>query len=298
MATIPDKEPYIQALNEDWYRPHVSNISMLRLDEVHPVVSGNKWYKLKENIAHVRGTGQAGILTFGGAYSNHLIATAAACKYYNIPAVGIVRGTYAQEVLTPTLQACVHYGMRLVFVTREEYARKTASDYINDLRTAYPDYFIVPEGGANEWGRRGAEAIAQYIPPEFTHVAVSVGTGTTFAGLRNALPEVQTVYGYVPMKNGTYLSEELRPLVPDKHWQLFDDWHFGGFGKHNPELLGFMNDFHALHHVPLDMVYTAKMMYGIREQLQAGIFPKEARILCVHTGGLQGNESVKALLEY
>lgn len=298
MATIPDKEPYIQALNEDRYRPFVRNISMLRLDEVHPVVSGNKWYKLKENIEHVRTAGKGGLLTFGGAYSNHLVAAAAACHYHNIPAVGIVRGTYAQETLTPTLRACMDYAMRLVFVSREDYARKNEPDYLAGLQKAYPDYFIVPEGGANAQGRIGVEEIAKYIPSDFTHVAVSVGTGTTFAGLRNALPEMQTVYGYVPMKNGTYLEPELKALVNKDAWQLFDAWHFGGFGKHRPELVRFMNEFYAQNHIPLDMVYTGKMMYAIYEQLRAGVFPPEAGILCIHTGGLQGNESIKALLQY
>jgi 1-aminocyclopropane-1-carboxylate deaminase len=294
MATIPELEPFIQQLDESWFRLYVRNVSMLRLDVIHPVVSGNKWYKLKQNIQHALDNGYKTIITFGGPFSNHLIATAAATQAFGIKAIGIVRGQYAQSELTPTLSDCVQLGIELQFVSREEYAKKEDTVWLQQLYSKYDKPFIIPEGGANELGRLGAEDIAQYIPKQFTHVCVSVGTGTTLIGIRNALPTTQQVWGYAPMRNGSYLSDEIaQHLTSQKNvaWQLFSDWHFGGFGKWNDELLTFMDSFNKTNHITLDKVYTAKMMYGIQQQLQQNIFPGDAEILCIHTGGLQGNRT-------
>ncbi len=298
MDTIPKQIPYIQSLDPDWYQPHVGNVSMLRLDVIHSVVSGNKWYKLKHNLAHALDEGYKSILTFGGGYSNHLVAAAAAAQAFGINSIGIVRGVH--DNLTPTLKDCLHYGMQLVFLTKEEYAKKTDDAWLSELLQQYGNVFIVPEGGANEWGKTGVGEIAKYIPSEFTHVCVAVGTGTTFSGLRNALPDEQQLYGYVPMKGGRYLKEEISSYLTtrEKNWQLFDDWHFGGFGKWNTELIESMNSFYRMNNIPLDIVYTGKMMNGISKQLQQGMFPKDARVLCIHTGGLQGNSSVQPQLQY
>ncbi len=299
MVTIP--EPLIQSLHKDWYTPHVQAIDMLRLDAVHPVVSGNKWYKLKYNLQYAQLNGYISILTFGGAYSNHLVATAAAAQLSGIKAIGIVRGNYATDNLTPTLQQCMNHGMQLHFVSREEYDKKEDKTYLQDLAMQFNNPFIIPEGGNNEWGRKGTEEIASYIPSHYTHICISVGTGTTLAGTRAALPLQQQVLGYVPMKNGIYLKQEIdKHLEPEQRaaYQLFDNWHCGGFGKTNDELLSFMNSFYKINHIPLDIVYTGKMMLGIQQQLQQGYFASGDRILCIHTGGLQGNTSVKDRLVY
>lgn len=290
-------EPYIQNLHAAWYQSYVQQIDILRLDVLHPVVSGNKWYKLKRNIIFAKEHSFKSILTFDGGYSNHLVATAAAAQYHGLRAIGIVRGQYSQ--VTPTLQVCQQYGMQLAFVPQHEYKLKTDEVWLNELLKKYENPFLIPEGGANEQGREGAAEIARYIHRDYTHVCLSAGTGTTFIGLRNALPEEQYMIGYVPMRGGTYLKSEIAPFVSGKNnWQLFDDFHFGGFGKYTDELINFMNKFYEQHHIPLDVVYTAKMMYGIEHQLARGIFPASAKILCVHTGGLQGNASVSHRLVY
>lgn len=295
MDIIP--EPRIQPLQRNWYLPYVEEVAMLRLDEVHPVVSGNKWYKLKHNIQHAIKENRNTILTFGGGYSNHLVATAAAAKAFGLDSIGLVRGVYAQ--LTPTLVACKEYGMQLEFISQEEYDRKDDEVWLQQLTSSYGKVFIIPEGGANEWGREGATEIARYIPSTYSHVCVPVGTGTTLEGIRTALPSNIEVFGYVPMKGGNYLTEEISKHVPPKdNWVLFDEWHFGGFGKRTEGLIAFMNEFYTINHIPLDMVYTAKMMYGVQSQMKAGVFPPDARILCVHTGGLQGNASISGMLIY
>lgn len=301
MVTIPERQPVIQPLNKDWCGPYAEAVDMLRLDMIHPVVSGNKWYKLKHNIQYASDNAYTSILTFGGAYSNHLIAAAAAAYTCGVKSIGIIRGDYAQHNLTQTLKDCVAYGMQLSFVSREDYNKKQDVDFLEYLSRKFDNPFIIPEGGANEWGREGSKEIASFIPHHYTHICLSVGTGTTLAGVRVALHAEQECIGYVPMKNGGYLKDEIdKYLEPELRtkYTLFDKWHCGGFGKWNQELISFMNSFYKINHTPLDIVYTAKMMLGLREQLQSGFFSNDVRILCIHTGGLQGNVSVKDELVY
>ncbi len=301
MATIPECEPFVQPLNLDWYQGCVEAISMLRLDVIHPVVSGNKWYKLQYYLQEAQQNQAIGILTFGGAYSNHLVAAAAAAKTFGLNAIGIVRGLHAADSLTPTLKDCVSFGMQLVFVTKEEYDRKYDADYQATLNEKYKGYYIIDEGGAGAFGVKGSETIASYIPDGYTHICLSSGTGTTLCGTRRVLKDGVNVLGYVPMKGGRYISKDIDSYLPAhllSSYTLFDNWHFGGFGKQNDELVDFMNAFYATNNIPLDMVYTGKMMFGIQQQLAAGYFPKNARLLCIHTGGLQGNSTIKDKLIY
>lgn len=299
MDTMDEQRVQIQSLNKDWYKGRVAAVDMLRLDLLHDVVSGNKWYKLRLNIQYALDHGYNAILTFGGGYSNHLVATAFAAKLFGLKSIGVVRGKYHK--LTPSLQECVDYGMELEFVTQEDYKNKQQPEWARQLVANFDEVFIIPEGGANELGRKGAGLIARFIDDSYTHVAVSVGTGTTFIGLRNELPGRQYLLGFVPMKQGSYLADDIRQhLEPDqdRNWQLFDEWHFGGFGKWNKELLQFMNEFYHINHIPLDVVYESKMMYGIGQMIERGEFAPEARILCIHGGGLQGNSSVKDFLDF
>lgn len=263
-------------------------VQMLRLDAINPIISGNKWYKLKYNIQEALQQEAKGILTFGGAFSNHLIATAAAAYYAGLASVGIVRGIYSPEQLNPVLQQCIEYGMQLHFVSREEYDQKNESAF----QQLYPQHFIIPEGGANDAGRKGAGEIATFIPADVSHVLLSVGSATTFIGLRNALPPDQQLLGFAPMKGGVYLKETIEQyLLPHQNtnWQLTDDFHFGGFGKITPGIIDFMNDFQEQYGFELDRVYTAKMMMGLQQKLEDGFFAKRSRILCIHSGGLTGN---------
>ena len=299
MGIIDERHVVIQPVNADWYGHKVAALDMLRLDLLHPIISGNKWYKLRLNVQHVIDAGYKTIVTPGGGYSNHLAATAFAAKLFGLKAIGVVRGKY--DVLTPTLEACKANGMDLIFVTQEDYANRHQPDWAAKLVDKFDELFMIPEGGANEWGRAGAGLIDRFINSNYTHIAVSVGTGTTMIGLRNKLNNEQQLLGFAPMKQGAYLKEYINEHVkPDKNsnWQLTDEWHFGGFGKWNKELLQFMNDFYTANDIPLDVVYTSKMMYGIGEMLKRGEFAPGARILCIHTGGLQGNSSVQGELCY
>ncbi|XZF15767.1 1-aminocyclopropane-1-carboxylate deaminase/D-cysteine desulfhydrase [Chitinophagaceae bacterium MMS25-I14] len=294
---MPDLFPIekipVQPLHSNWWYEGRTQVFMLRLDMTDPVISGNKWFKLKYNLQEARDKGIDTILTFGGPFSNHLIATAAAAHKYGLKSVGIVRGM--EEQLTPTLKECTSYGMKLHGVNRETYSRKEEPAFLLELQQHFPDAFIIPEGGANDAGRKGVAEIARFIEPQFTHICVSVGSGTTLAGLREALPVTQQIIGFAPMKGGKYLEAEIAAqLSPEqnKNWRLTDEFHFGGFGRINTTLTEFMSNFEAQLSIPLDRVYTSKMMYGVQQLLHRGDFGDDAQVLCIHTGGLQGNRGL------
>jgi 1-aminocyclopropane-1-carboxylate deaminase len=294
MAIIHDQAITTEPLR--YPQGKVATLDMLRLDTIHPVMSGNKWFKLKYNIEYALSNGYTQLVTFGGGYSNHLIAAAAAAKAFNLRITGIVRGMYAHP--TPTLTACAQEGMELVYVTKEAYQNKTDHAW---LQTVVPDLscsFIIPEGGANELGRKGAEAIAAFVSEEYTHVAVSAGSGTTAIGLRNALPSHQRILAFAPMKGGSYLREETATFIEamcTAQIEWIDHFHFGGFGKWNDELIRFMHHFYLENNIRLDMIYTGKMMYGISRLIEDHYFEPTDRILCIHTGGLQGNAAISEL---
>lgn len=301
MGTIPEQEPYIQPLHRGLYAPFVQGIDMLRLDVIHPIVSGNKWYKLQHYLKDAVKKEADTILTFGGAYSNHLVATAAAARQHGFKSIGIVRGLHGEADLGKTLQDCKALGMQLHFIERAEYSKKYDADYQQSLQVQFSQAYIINEGGAGELGVAGSKTIVDYIPSRYTHVCLSVGTGTTLAGIRLGLPEYIQVHGYVPMKGGSYVRETIDAYMPNtlqKSYTLHDDWHLGGFGKYTEEQIAFMNSFYEANNIPLDMVYTAKMMMGISAQLKAGYFLQDAQILCIHTGGLQGNSSIQHKLIY
>lgn len=267
-------------------------VSMLRLDKIHPIISGNKWFKLKYSIEAAITAQKSTLLSFGGAYSNHLIATAAAAHRLGFSSVAIVRGLQEASPLNNVLQQCEAYGMHLHFVSREDYAQKESTEFLQEIQRQYPDAYIIPEGGANKEGQKGAAMIAQYIPPDCTHIALSIGTGTTFIGLRNVLPIHQSLLGFAPMKGGIYLQNSIASaLLPEQNhqWSISDRFHFGGFGKKTTETDAFMADFESRYNIILDRVYTAKMMMGIQTLIHEDTFEKGSKILCIHTGGLTGN---------
>ena len=268
----------------------IISVSMLRLDAMHPVISGNKFFKLKYNIAAAKAANKNCLLTFGGAFSNHLIATAAAAHFEGMKSIGMVRGAENEINKNAVLQQCEAFGMELVFISRADYALKKETGFLKAIEINHPNAFIIPEGGDNNLGVKGAAEIANYIPEHYTDVILSVGSGTTFLGLRNALPKQQRILGFVPMKGGIYLKEKIADHVPQQNnWELTDEYHFGGFGKINDDLKIFMNDFETDYQFALDRVYTAKMMLGLKRIIAQNKFPDGSKILCVHSGGLTGN---------
>ncbi|HTO16693.1 MAG TPA: pyridoxal-phosphate dependent enzyme [Edaphocola sp.] len=270
-------------------------LSLLRLDQIHPIISGNKWFKLKYFIEAYKNGKYAGILSFGGAYSNHLIATAAACNFNKILCIGIIRGKEGLENPSDTLKDCSNLGMKLIFIDRSEYKQKAEESFLIKLRNQFPNYLIIPEGGQGQLGVKGAATIYNYIPEHIDIITTAVGSATTVCGLLSAARKEQSIYGYTALKQGAYLEKELIAYNQNNNGHLITDYHFGGFGKHTPELLEFMNTFKKEQNIILDFVYTAKMMYGLLDAIQNGNF-KNKNIIALHTGGLQGNNSINHLL--
>ena len=261
-------------------------LDVLRLDKLHPVISGNKWFKLKYHLVNFNAGNYKGIITFGGAWSNHIVATACMCQIEKIKSVGVIRGEKPLQ-LSATLKEASSYGMELKFIDRETYRTKTNNNFINQLRIEFPDHYIIPEGGCGETGEKGAAEIIHYANGNiYTHVACAVGTGTMFNGIRISLNSHQTLSGIVVLKGWDTQNQNEKS-------SFNMEYHFGGYAKHTPELLSFMNEFYSGTGIPTDFVYTGKLAYGLIDQVRKDQFKPGSRILMIHSGGLQGNASLQ-----
>lgn len=286
----------VEVLQDDLWRHKNVSVAVLRLDKIHPVVSGNKLFKLHYFLQEALQSTAKKILTFGGAYSNHLVATAFACREYGLACTGIVRGERPLH-LSHTLQQCLDYGMTLQFISREEYAAKENAPIVSTLIANSGEAVIIPEGGYHNLGADGAALINKLIPHDCTHICTAVGTATTLAGvLKNAGPHQQIIG--VPVLKGMSDIEERVAFMLGNHFnkeqlQIFNNYHFGGYAKHTPQLFSFMNQLWQQQGLPTDFVYTAKLFFAVDDLIKAGHFAAGSRILCLHTGGLQGNNSLK-----
>ena len=265
---------------------------------IHPTVSGNKFRKLKYNLQTARFGNYKGLLTFGGAFSNHIAATAAAGQELKIPTVGVIRGEelISQVNSNPTLRYAKSCGMHLEFVSRSTYKIKTDPAYLQQLLTTFKDYYLIPEGGTNDLAIKGCEEILTEKDHSFDIICCPVGTGGTMAGLINGSLPTQKIIGFPALK-GHFLKEDICKFATQSNWELCEDYHFGGYAKVDSKLINFMNEFKSTYKIPLDPVYTAKMMYGIFDGIRSGEIPKTAKVLAIHTGGLQGIEGMNLWLK-
>jgi len=265
---------------------------------IHPTVSGNKYRKLKYNLQKAQSENYKGILTFGGAFSNHIAATAAAGQALNIPTVGIIRGEeLASKIeLNSTLNYAQSCGMQLEFVSRSVYKQKTDPAYLKTLLESFEDFYIIPEGGTNALAIKGCEEILTEEDHTFDTICCAVGTGGTIGGLINSSLPTQKIIGFPALKGG-FLNEDICKFATQSNWELWEAYHFGGYAKVDSKLITFMNHFKTTFKIPLDPVYTAKMMYGIFDAIQTGKIPKDAKVLAIHTGGLQGIEGMNLRLK-
>ena len=271
-------------------------LSMLRLDLIHQEISGNKWFKLKLNIEESKKNGSKTILTFGGAYSNHLHATAYICKQNNLDCIGIIRGE-KPACLNNTLQDCKKWGMNLEFVSREEYRLKSNIEYLNNLQSLYGPCYIIPEGGNNLLGIKGCADIVEYIEDMHNIICLPVGSTATLAGILSKINLEKNVIAFSALKGADYLNEELFSSLRQlenysRNFEINYNYHFGGFAKYNNELIDFIKLFRNSQKIELDFIYTAKMMYGIYDLIKNNYFKTGSKIIAIHTGGLQGNRSV------
>jgi 1-aminocyclopropane-1-carboxylate deaminase len=262
--------------------------AVLRLDKIHPVISGNKWFKLQFYIEEAIRLQKKTIVTFGGAWSNHIIATAAACQQNNLNSIGIIRGEEPAE-LSATLRYAKELGMQFIFIRRDDYRNKK-----NPESLSKEDFYFIPEGGYGEKGAEGAATILNHCEKKnFTHYCCAIGTGTMMAGLIRASSKDQQVIGISVLKNNFELEEKIKALVHGKeNFQLLHNYHFGGYAKYNDELIRFMNEFYLRNHIPSDFVYTGKLFFAIHDLIDKNFFPPGSKILIIHSGGLQGNASL------
>lgn len=267
------------------------HVYLLRTDLNHPHMSGNKLYKLKYNLKAAYRANKHTLITFGGAFSNHIAAVAAAGKTYGFKTIGIIRGE-PYNPLNPTLQFATDQGMQLEYVTREVYRQKELLlKYVQDRFGT--DFFLIPEGGNNELGVEGCKEIVNQIPIHFDHICCSCGTGTTLTGIILSIKNMQKALGFQVLKAPNYIqgevSRQLETAGQQKNnWCVFDNYHFDGYAKIKAELVAFIKKFESCHRIPLDPVYTGKMMFGLYDLIHQGYFRRGQTIVAVHTGGLQG----------
>ena len=261
-----------------------------RIDLIHPFISGNKWYKLKYNLLEAKKQNTNTVLTFGGAYSNHISATSFAAKEKGLKSIGIIRGEETLP-LNDTLDFAKKQGMSTHYVSRSDYRKKYTDDFIDKLREKFGNFYLVPEGGTNELAVKGAQEILDRNDTQ-DFICTAIGTGGTISGIINSSSDNQKVLGFPAIKGSENLEKDITMWTTKQNWKLISDYHFGGYSKISEELIQFIMDFYQKHDIPLDAIYTGKMMFGILDLIDKDYFPRGSSILTIHTGGLQGNKGM------
>ncbi len=281
-----------------------SRLFILKEDLIHPEISGNKWRKLKYNIQEAKKLGLNTLLTFGGAYSNHIAATAAAGKYFGLNTIGVIRG---EEILplNPTLELAAKNGMGLKYVSREAYKEKNTAKFNEQLVDEFVEFYHVPEGGSNALAVKGCAEIIQNVTIDFDVICCACGTGGTIAGIIASTKK--QVLGFPALKGGDFLKSDIENLlrayalneqvnIENNNWSLNLDYHFGGYAKIDEVLVEFVQQFKTKHNIQLDLIYTGKMLFGIYHLLQNSNQLDNKTIIAIHTGGIQGNKGFEERL--
>ena len=291
----------MQQVNVDFLEEKNIQLFVLREDLIHPTISGNKWRKLFYNLQEAKNDGKNQLLTFGGAYSNHIAATAAAGKQFGFKTIGIIRGE-EHLPLNPTLQLAVENGMQLKYISRSLYKEeKYNTSFLQEMKGEFGDFYLIPEGGSNAFAVKGCTEILKNINIDYDVICCACGTGGTIAGIIAAADSTKEIIGFPALKGGEFLKNDIQQLLADyqqlfdikinsSKWSLITDYHFGGYAKTNTELIDFVNDFYQKQNIPLDLIYTGKMLYGILHLAKTSSKFNGKKIVAVHTGGLQGNK--------
>ena len=306
-AFINDSNILLQEIEEPFLRKKNIRLYLLREDTIHPEISGNKWRKLKYNLKEAHQKGDDQLLTYGGAYSNHIAATAAAGKEFGFKTVGIIRGDESFPLNT-TLQLAKDKGMQLKFVSRSFYkTQKYETAFLKELEQEYGKFYIIPEGGSNELAVKGCIEIMKNVEVDYDMVCCSCGTGGTLAGIIASEVKNTEILGFPALKGGDFLKEDIIRLlnnyeekfnlkVKNKNWRLVTDYHFGGYAKVTRPLYDFIKSFNKTHGVLLDFVYTGKMLFGLFNQIKNTSYFNHKKIIVIHTGGVQGNKGFEERL--
>ena len=297
LATSP-----LQRLQSPFLEKADIQLYVKRDDLIHPQFGGNKWRKLKYNLDFAKNNKFDTLLTFGGAWSNHIYATAAAGKHFGFNTIGLIRGE-EHIPLNSTLSFARDCGMQLHYISRTQYRQKDQAAFLQDIKQQFGNVYILPEGGSNSLAIKGCAETVKEISREmktpFDIICCASGTGATLAGLVSALKPRQAAIGFSVLKGGEFLNHEVETFLngeetpPDSlknNWYIETDFHFGGYAKINHELVQFMSEFQAQYGFELDAVYTGKMFYGLFERIKSKTFKSGTTIIAVHSGGLQGNK--------
>ncbi len=289
--------------NEFLFKKNDVSVYVKREDLLHEHVSGNKFRKLKYNLFEAKKQHKKIILTFGGAFSNHITATAYAGKYFGIQTIGVIRGDELANDLEQTLKnnASLRFaskqGMKFHFISRAEYRNKTNLKFIEELKEIFGDFYLVPEGGTNELAIKGCQEILTDKDDKFDYICCAIGTGGTISGIINSAKKDQKIVGFPALK-GNFIQKEIEKHTNScNNWEIINNYHFGGFAKIKPNLISYINRIKEDYNLLLDPIYTGKMMYGINDLIEKSYFKKETNILAIHTGGLQGINAMNSKLE-
>jgi len=300
---LKNKNSRIQQVHFSEINQKNSMLFVKREDELHPFISGNKYRKLKYNLAEAVRLDKDTLLTFGGAYSNHIAATAAAGFEHGFKTIGIIRGDElainSKEVIqhNPTLKFALKHNMKFHFVLRSAYRDKDTVEFQNYLKEKFGNFYLIPEGGTNKFAVKGCTEILNEEDVKYDVICSAVGTGGTISGIINSTKNFQKVIGFPALK-GDFLQHEIKKYVLRKdNWSLNIEYHFGGYAKISKELITFINRFKRETGIPLDPVYTGKMMFGVIDLIKKNNFEKGTKILAIHTGGLQGIDGMNLYLK-
>lgn len=273
-------------------------ILLKRIDLTHPQISGNKWYKLKYNLLFAKENGYDTLLSFGGAYSNHIDALAAAGKLFGFKTIGVIRGE-VHHPLNPTLQSASENGMTLYYLDRNSYRRKNTDEIIESLKKIFGNFYLIPEGGSNSLAVKGCSEIVKSIDSDFDYICSPCGTGGTLAGLICGCGSSKKIIGFPVLKGGQFLYKNISELVYNfsgqyfSNWKLQTDYDFGGYAKVNSSLIQFIIEFEKLNKIEIEPIYTGKMLFGIADLISKNFFNSNSVIAAIHTGGLQGLNGMK-----
>jgi len=288
----------LRVLTQEIVLPNTTvKLYIRREDLIHPFVSGNKFRKLKYNLIEAKKQNHNTLLTFGGAYSNHIAAVAFAGKENGFKTIGVIRGDELSSKISqnPTLKFCQDNGMEFVFVSREQYRLKNTEDFLCNLKNDFDDFYLVPEGGTNDFAVKGCEEILSNEDERFDYICCAIGTGGTISGIINSSTSRQKVLGFPSLK-GDFIKKDIRKFAKKENWDIISDYHFGGYGKVSEELIEFINDFYKKYSIPLDPIYTGKMVFGVIDLITKNYFPEDSKILLIHTGGIQGVQGMNLKL--
>jgi len=285
-------EPPIQSILDSVKGESKITLHVKREDKIHPLISGNKWRKLKYNLEEAKKLNHHTLLTFGGAYSNHIHALAAAARGFGFKSIGVIRGE-EHLPLNPTLNDAKAFGMSFHYMDRATYREKHSESVLAKLKEQFGEFYLIPEGGTNELAIKGASEIITPIVNDYDYYCCPCGTGGTAAGVISGLKGLGKVLGFSVLKGDFHKKEISYWLTKTNkqnlnNWEVITDYHFGGYAKYDLELIDFINKFKKETQIPLDPVYTGKMMFGIYGLIEKGYFPTGSRVLAIHTGGLQG----------